>query len=86
MNQVQPNLPSPALRDWREPVVIPYGELGKTIVDAASAGYEAVLMDVLTNRRGYRVTFQRMTASTGSSVPTRPAFPSHAELSQPPDL
>jgi len=76
----QPTLPG--VRDWSEPLVIPCGELGRAVIEGAGAGFEAFRMEVLPNAAGYRVHFQRMTST---AQPTRRAFASYAELSQPPD-
>ncbi len=83
----QPSQPTlPGVRDWREPVEIRSGELGALIIEAASAGYEAIRLGVLPNGKGYKVSFQKMAGQDGRSntvTPPRRAFASYAELSQP---
>jgi hypothetical protein len=70
----------PGVRDWSEPQTVRYGELGAVIVQAAIDGFEAIRMDTITG--GYRLKFVRMDEET---KPQRKAFPSFAELSQPPE-
>ena len=54
------------VRDWSEPQVISAQRLARTITEAASAGFEAIRLEVWRRPFGYRVTFQRMeTASEG---------------------
>jgi hypothetical protein len=84
MKPSQPTLPG--VRDWTQPVEIRSGELGALVIEAASAGFMAIRMEVLPKGTGYKATFQKMTGQDGhgnTAKPPRRVFSTFAELSQP---